>query len=277
METVRAAQAKNILRLFVYLISMTVVITIVGITVVHFTLIRPVKRLRDTANAYNSSDIEATHRLFSNLHVNTRDELTDLAGSMRRMEMDVYDNIHRLTAMNEELSATQSEARKMTELANTDALTGLRNKVAYNYEAGRIDSFIKNGEAVNFGIAMVDLNYLKFINDDFGHDKGDEALVRLAKALSNAFAHSPIFRIGGDEFVVILKNEDYDQAPRLIRAFNNSLGVSIDDEESLEDALSAALGYAKYDPDIDTCVEDVFKRADQAMYARKRAMKANRG
>lgn len=91
------------------------------------------------------------------------------------------------------------------------------------------------------------------------------------------FEHSPVFRIGGDEFIVILKFRDYRNVDRLIDDFNARLeAVQKDDTLKPWEQISAAIGYAKFDKTVDHTVDDVFKKADQAMYERKKAMKARR-
>ena len=91
------------------------------------------------------------------------------------------------------------------------------------------------------------------------------------------FEHSPVFRIGGDEFIVVLKNRDYRNVDNLIEDFNNHLeGLLKDDTLQPWEQISAAIGYAKFDKTVDKTVEDVFKKADKAMYERKTSMKAER-
>ena len=87
----------------------------------------------------------------------------------------------------------------------------------------------------------------------------------------------PVFRIGGDEFVVVLENHDYDHIGDLVAEFNRQL-EALAAEEGLEqwERVSASVGYALFDAAIDAGVENVFRRADKAMYARKKEMKAVR-
>ena len=176
--------------------------------------------------------------------------------------------------MNKELEESQKEAREMTALANKDGLTGVQNKIAYNREEARINALIKEGKMEPFGIAMIDLNYLKNTNDEFGHDAGDDALIKLAHLICIVFAHSPVYRTGGDEFVVILTKHDFNHSKSLIKSFNTK-NKQLMDDDTLPDAerISAAIGYAIFNPKEDTSVEDVFKRADKFMYERKRKMK----
>ena len=128
-----------------------------------------------------------------------------------------------------------------------------------------------------FGLAMVDLNFLKKTNDTYGHEKGNISIRRLCMLVCEIFEHSPVFRIGGDEFIIVLKNHDYRGVDNLIKAFNSRL-KQYQDDETLKpwEQISAAIGYAKFDKKTDKTVEDVFKRADKAMYERKVEMKAVR-
>ena len=80
-----------------------------------------------------------------------------------------------------------------------------------------------------------------------------------------------MFRIGGDEFVVILENEDYEQVEKLVAEFNR---LQKREKKEPWKRVSAAIGYALYDETKDESVEDAFSRADKAMYTRKREMKA---
>ena len=272
MESVRKTQATRIISLFFSLLGGMALIAVVGIVVVTFTLVRPIKRVNNVAKSFDDANPDKTHESFLTLNVNTRDEIEELANSLKKMEAGVYDRINQLTAMNEQLSASQNEARKMEVLANTDGLTGVKNKIAYDAEVVRIDQDIKSGEKVVFGVAMIDLNYLKNTNDEYGHDAGDEALIELTKIICDTFKHSPVYRIGGDEFVVILRGRDFNASTSLIKRFNEEIEKSTKGK-NIYQGVSAALGHSIYDPKIDSCVDDVFKRADKAMYERKHEMK----
>ena len=274
MTTVRQSQASRIVRLFLYLIGTVILLSIIGILVINFILIKPVKTLQNAAKSYDVNEPDKTHEVFTKLKVNVNDEFADLADSMKEMENDIHNKIVELTQTNVELAATQKVASEMSELANKDGLTGVRNKISYDHQCEEINKQIENKESLQFGIAMIDLNYLKNINDDYGHDSGDSALIKLCNIICTIFARSPVYRIGGDEFVVILKNRDYKDSKKLIKEFNTKIdGLGEDDDLLPAEKVSAAIGYSEYLPDKDQCVDDVFKRADKAMYERKREMK----
>lgn len=273
LNTMRGKQADSIVRLFLYLLLSVVGISIIGVIIVNFTLIKPVKTMQNAAKSYDVNKPEETHEQFKQLRVKTHDEFADLAENMRNMENDIHNKIKELTTMNEELTNSQRFASEMVVLANKDALTGIRNKTAYDKMVEQIDNKIKDGYT-DFAIGMVDLNYLKNINDEYGHACGDVALVKLCNLICATFVHSPVYRIGGDEFVVLLRNTDLRNVDKLINEFNNKIeSMHHDNELEPYERTSAAIGYARFDKQTDTCVEDVFKKADQNMYARKREMK----
>ena len=274
MTQVRLTQADSIIQLFIYLVGSSIVISAIALIIVQFTLIRPIRKLNYTARAYSSRRHEDTHRRFQSLDIHSRDEIGDLAETLKTMENDVHTKINELIALNEELTASRMEASRMRELADTDALTGVKNKIAYNSDVADIDDKIARKEKVEFGLAMIDLNDLKVINDTLGHDRGDVALVNLSNLIATVFSRSKVYRFGGDEFVVLLTEYDYAHANRLVVEFNTKIYAHIRNSKlTKENQTSASIGYSAFNPATDKTVEEVFKRADEAMYRRKRKMK----
>lgn len=274
LQKVRAAQADSIVRLFAYLSITVVLIAIAGIIVVYFIFSKPIKKLNFVAKAFNKENPEESHELFTNLKINLHDEIGDLADSMKVMEDAVRQRIAQLTSVNEALVNAQNRAAKMSSLANKDSLTGVQSKIAYDSKVEELDKLIKNKKELSFGVAMIDLNYLKHTNDEYGHDAGDESLIKLSNLICLVFAHSPVYRIGGDEFVVILMNNDYSRSEELINEFKERIEDSVKNKTiPLYKRVSAAIGYSEFDKEKDHCVDDVFKRADKNMYECKREMK----
>ena len=126
---------------------------------------------------------------------------------------------------------------------------------------------------MEFGVIVLDINFLKETNDRYGHDVGNKLIVAAAGIISGTFKRSPVFRIGGDEFLVILKNRDLDEKDALLKIFDEEcLCKSVDtDKESIH--VSIAKGFARYDSEKDTNFIDVFNKADDAMYENKRKIK----
>ncbi len=208
--------------------------------------------------------------------MNGRDEISELGNQTASMIMELENYMKSLVEITNQLLATKEQVNAMSALANKDALTGVGNRNAYEQEIKRMDWQIADGKAC-FGIVMIDLNYLKRINDTYGHEHGNFALKKCCGLICETFENAPVFRIGGDEFVVLLENDSCDNAQSCIDNFNRNIEAQKHDKNlQVWEQVSAAIGYAKFDPRQDESVYNVFKRADKAMYARKVAMKATR-
>ena len=159
----------------------------------------------------------------------------------------------------------QAEALRM---ATQDALTGVKSKYAYVEAEKKINGEIANGESEEFAVAICDLNDLKHINDTLGHKAGDEYIKNGCRIICNIFKHSPVYRFGGDEFVAILKGNDYhDRSEILQRMRQNS-------RNCLESGgIVIACGMSDYLPGKDKDMSAVFERADRDMYVDKNTLK----
>ncbi len=158
------------------------------------------------------------------------------------------------------------------ELARRDELTGIRNKMAFSELEQSIQENIDKGmDYLSFAFAVCDLNDLKRINDTEGHKAGDEYIKSAAKLLCEIFSHSPVFRIGGDEFAVFIRGDDFTIKDQLIDTLRK---VSLSNRDRHEGPV-IAVGLAEYDPSVDSDVSEVFDRADHLMYENKRKLKEN--
>ncbi|MBR5116663.1 MAG: diguanylate cyclase, partial [Lachnospiraceae bacterium] len=156
------------------------------------------------------------------------------------------------------------------ELARRDELTGIRNKTAFTeLEQSVQDNIEKGMDYMPFAIAVCDLNDLKRINDTEGHKAGDEYIRSSAKLLCEIFGHSPVFRIGGDEFAIFLSGEDFTSREQLIEKLHQIVHANRDRHEG----PVIAVGLADYDPANDTDITEIFDRADHRMYEDKRGLK----
>ena len=275
MNDIQKEKLDSILKLTVYLVLAAATLIIIIVLIMNRHVIKPLKMLSDSAYAYCHDENSIMHNKFSSINIKSNDEIRTLADSMKKMEEDLNHHIAKLFTTNNELLLSKDETDKMKDLATKDALTGIRNKTAYDYEIKKIEKKIQDKTA-KFGIAMIDLNFLKQTNDNHGHECGDEALKKLSQVICSVFVHSPVFRVGGDEFTVLLENNDYDKIEELTNEFREKI-ERIYNNESLKpwERISAAIGYSLFDPKKDDDVSDVFRRADEQMYAIKHQMKEN--
>ncbi len=155
------------------------------------------------------------------------------------------------------------------EVANQDALTRVKSRVAFAEAQRRADDDIRVHKQGKFAVVICDVNGLKEANDHYGHEAGDQLLIACSSTICRMFAHSPVYRIGGDEFAVILTAGDYRERLRIM----NDIEIYLETAEAKEKKISFAWGMSEYMPESDHEFQDVFARADALMYAKKREMK----
>ena len=156
------------------------------------------------------------------------------------------------------------------ELARRDELTGVKNKTAYIELEASVQNNMDNGmDYLPFALVVCDTNNLKQVNDTHGHMAGDEYIKASAKFLCDIFVHSPVFRVGGDEFVIFLRGDDFTARKKLME----NLQEQVLDNIKTGKGIILASGMADYDPNIDSLVSDIFDRADKEMYENKQKLK----
>jgi len=177
--------------------------------------------------------------------------------------------IHSFVYWNEKMKHDR-EMGNAKKKAYADPLTGVKNKLAYLEALSDLEIRLQDKTLEEYGVVVFDLNDLKKINDAHGHDAGDESIKDASNMICRQYKHSPVFRIGGDEFAVILEGEDYNDRDALLESFDLMV------EDNLKDGKTVvAGGMAIFSPDIDNSYNDVFRRADKKMYERKMGLKTN--
>ena len=153
--------------------------------------------------------------------------------------------------------------------AFTDSLTGVKSKLAYSETESEINERIATGMEAPFSVVVCDVNGLKFINDNFGHKKGDELIKNAAVMICRLFMHSPVYRTGGDEFVVIISDADYINRHVIMQKLHD---LSVEHIETGEVVVSA--GISDYEPGETHSFKAVFEKADALMYEEKKLLKS---
>ena len=170
----------------------------------------------------------------------------------------------------------EREIRDLNRKVFVDALTSVRNKGAFDEYVQDMQKQKEQKEPIEFAIGVFDCDDLKKINDQYGHDKGNEYLKVASRLICKTFQHSPVFRIGGDEFTVIIRNEDYQNREALAEQFEQSRKEICEKAENSWEKVCVAMGIADYDPEQDYSVNDTVRRADRLMYENKRQRKVHR-
>jgi diguanylate cyclase (GGDEF)-like protein/PAS domain S-box-containing protein len=168
------------------------------------------------------------------------------------------------------------EKRKAEELlykAQRDSLTGLYNK---GTAQSMVEEYIKNeGKNVNGALFLIDIDNFKTVNDTLGHLAGDSVLTNISSMFSEIFQENSIVgRIGGDEFIIYLKNINSEElicekAEELVNGFRSNFA-----KEILNYKVSGSVGIAKY-PEHGKSFKELFINADKAAYLAKNKGKDN--
>lgn len=233
------------------IVSMWIVLSVFLLLTIQLTrtLVKPLKQLTATAERMAQSDLDIE------IKCKTKDEVGALANSIQRMANNL-----------------KSHISQINEMAYWDSLTGLKSNAAYNKMVDQIDKDIHLGKA-EFSMYIMDMNNLKLMNDTYGHKKGDEMLIDAANLMKKVWPEDSIYRIGGDEFAVLLNNSVASQYEDHIKTFDKEIEKFNQANDKYDIELQIAIGLAVYNKGRDESFVDVFRRADNQMYEDKHKKK----
>ena len=240
----------------ILIVSAVVLLVMSAFTMIYTRRItKPLQALTEAAEQLDKGNYDFT------LNYSGDDEVGQLTSTFKRLAGHMKDHINDLNNR-----------------VYIDALTSVKNKGAFSDAMDALQERIDSDRAnTAFAVGMFDCDNLKLINDQYGHEKGDVYLKTACRLICRVFQHSPVFRIGGDEFAVILRSDDYTNRAALIRQFEADRAAVCASAENQWEQVHIAMGVADYDPKVDTTPTDVVRRADKLMYANKRKRKAARG
>jgi len=160
----------------------------------------------------------------------------------------------------------------LTHMSLVDELTGLYNRRGFLALAEQ-QMKLAQRTSKPLTLAFADLDNLKGINDTYGHNSGDEAIIRAAEALRRAFRNSDIIgRMGGDEFTVLMVDSG-EEGRTIIDNRMRQILEEMNLRLKLPFEVSLSLGTARFEPDKNMSVEELIRKADKSLYLRKRARK----
>ena len=208
---------------------------------------RPLEQLTEAANQADRGNYE------HELTYDKDDELGRLTNTFKRLSSHMKDHISDLNK--------QVYVDALTHVKNKGAFTTALNELQVQLDSDRVKPA--------FAIGVFDCDDLKLINDQYGHDNGDTYLKTASRTICRVFQHSPVFRIGGDEFSIILRDEDYQNRDALVSRFRRDCSEVTASAENKWEQVHVSMGIAVYDPQEDRDVNDVLRRADKVMYENK--------
>lgn len=193
-------------------------------------------------------------RHFEMLHGNIEQRNRELS----ELNASLEDKIVKRT---EELKTAHDEMKK---IAMTDTLTGIHNRYAF-FTIMEIEHEKNNRYESKSSLIMFDLDYFKTINDTYGHDVGDIALIDVVKKVGECLRKSDTFgRIGGDEFMILLPHTEISEAVEIAERIRSFVSEHTFDPVS---KMTVSMGVVQYS--VDESIESFVKRVDMALYRAK--------
>ena len=286
MEDVMSERYSLMISLVVGTIIIAAVMLVIVMLIVHRVVVRPLNQMTSEMKKFNPGDHENLDDVdIIDIDIKSKDEIGQIYRGIKSMQITIIDYLKHVSELKQDkleaekdIKDKEKEIGKLNRESLRDPLTRVGNKAAYIKKSNEINNDIVNPDTdTEFAVVMIDMNDLKRINDDYGHKSGDMYIKGCCEMICDIFKHSPVFRIGGDEFVVILQGRDFNKRQSLVSKLKLEFEASYNDMTA-DPWLrcSAAVGIAENASD-DNSVEFVFKRADKAMYADKAEFKKRYG
>ena len=284
MEDIMAERSQNLLYVMLSAVGLTAVILAFAVLFTNKVVIRPLNRITADMKKFTPGENKSYRQAgVIDLDIKSNDEIEDIYEGIHSMQVNIIDYLSDISVMQKDKEKAENDVRDKDEVIGQiskevyrDPLTSVGNKAAYIKKLEELKKEIEGGDT-DFALVMVDINELKTINDSYGHNAGDIYIKGCCHVICQIYKHSPVYRVGGDEFVVVLRGEDYKNRYALfeeLRTNYEKSGIRADVDAWLK--YSAASGMAEYSFE-DNTVELVFKRADKAMYENKLEYKRKHG
>ncbi len=229
-----------------------------------------------TGNKYKSIFIKALleKESISNYEI----QLTDKQGKIHHSLIsaniikDSNGNITKITGLIKDICDLKAKTEELYQFATYDELTGV-----YNRRVGMefLKQELKKMRRVKtfLSICFIDINDLKIVNDNFGHDAGDNLILAIVEDIKSAMRESDILsRIGGDEFLLIFPGCKLDEVKSIWRRVQKSIKERNKKSDN-EYNISASYGFAETDSENLLFIDELIQIADKRMYAHKRRTK----
>jgi diguanylate cyclase (GGDEF)-like protein len=167
--------------------------------------------------------------------------------------------------------------QELEKTASTDFLNGISNRVAGFKALNELVS-LSNVHKIKFSLCFIDLNNLKLVNDNFGHNEGDNYIkITVSIIQKHLLENQTIFRLGGDEFIILFPKSNCIEANEILNNINKYLekyNADVNNKRNYE--VSISYGISEYNPEIPITAEELVNIADKAMYLYKRKYKMQR-
>ena len=276
MDDVMAERQRLLFFLVIGAFAFTSVILALAVLFINKVVVKPLDSMTDEMKKFKPSEnLDYEESGVINIDIRSKDEIEEIYQGIRSMQIRIIDYLKNMFTLEEDKKKAEDDIKHKEEEIDqlsiesiTDPLTGIGNKTAYIKKIEELNKEIKKPET-ELALVMVDLNRLKHVNDEYGHKSGDDYIKGCCHMMCERFKHSPVYRIGGDEFVAVLMGHDYELRKELVEGLRDDYEKTYNQTDvSPWLRYSAAVGVAEKASD-DKTVDLIFKRADEAMYEDK--------
>ena len=279
MDYVQKADSVFTRNLFLILLLIAVILFTAEVVIIQKWVTKPIDELSHCAEkfAYKTEDDRRNNiELLEKVNIHTGDEIETVYEMLKNVTTDSYMATANLSLAINDILDKDEQISEISKQAYQDSLTNVGSSSAFRRECEMLDEEIEEDMA-KFGLIIFDINNLKHVNDTCGHDRGNDYIKGCCKIICEHFKHSPVFRIGGDEFAVVLRSRDYAEREELLRAVEEEFEIAYHNPDARPwERYSASAGIAVFTPG-DGSVHQVLKRADEQMYAAKEEFHRSHG
>ena len=280
MDDVMQARRRLLFLLIIGTLIIASVMLAAAVFFINKTVVKPLDSMtNEMKNFKPSGNLSYEEAGVMEIDIKSNDEIGEIYQGIRSMQMRIIDYIKDMLVLEAGKKKAENDLKDKEERIDQlsaetykDALTGVGNKAAYIKKTEELNQEMKDSD-LEFALVMVDINNLKTINDEFGHRSGDSYIKGCCRMVCDTFKHSPVYRIGGDEFVAVLFGADYTKRQPLLEQLKTDFERTYEQTDVTPwERYSASAGMAEKASD-DLSSEFVFRRADAAMYKDKARFK----
>ena len=250
----------------------SVLTVLIGAAIIILITSRTRKRFRDLSDEIGmlSADVDELSEVITS-NPGYRESLSKLGDAALPSAVD-NTGTDEIGALSDRIRSMEGTMKRYLDyahtLASTDALTGVGNTTAYLERVRELEQSAADGNG-DYAVAVFDIDLLKEVNDAYGHACGDMVIRGAASVIERVFGKGCIYRIGGDEFLAIVEHvTEQEMEENLLRAEAAARDFTMPDKRC-DGQLSISGGTAVFRPGEDVGFQEVFVRADEAMYERK--------
>ncbi|MDF2882526.1 MAG: Diguanylate cyclase/phosphodiesterase domain 2 [Clostridiaceae bacterium] len=176
--------------------------------------------------------------------------------------------INLLKTKDEIIDELKNEIDELTYFANFDSMTGVYNR---RYGLKLLHNFINisKPEKIHTTVCFIDVDKLKRVNDNYGHDEGDKLLIEISAVLKKSVRNGDIvFRLGGDEFIVIFPHTTLKQAKKIEKRIWENI-EKINNSNRFKFKLQISSGFCEFTNSDVNSIDELIRKADSNMYKQK--------